>query len=202
MCIPLVLEGVILEVLLYVYMCIYAIYVVCINVCNYWVASVSTWVSAHMHVCICACMRMCVRHAYVCLFILSFFYFQSRPSMFGCLSQLVVNARILNLMSPDQSEGTLGCPSAVSNVASFSGNGYVQLMDSWTPGEHFTVTLSFRTTTCFGILFYLANTDEFVRDYISLELIDGRVSQPICRAVCTNALVCDWYVCVYFGIFF
>lgn len=99
----------------------------------------------------------------------------SRPSMFGCLSQLVVNARILNLMSPDQSEGTLGCPSAVSNVASFSGNGYVQLMDSWTPGERFTVTLSFRTTTCFGILFYLANTDEFVRDYISLELIDGRI---------------------------
>ena len=122
---------------------------------------------------------------------------QSRPSVVGCFSQLIVNRRTLDLSSPDSREGAFGCPSVVSNVASFGGSGYVQLMDSWFPGERFEVSLQFRTTVCDGILFYLANTDIDNGDYILLELVDGRVSSYpwvcILTRVCRSVFM---YVCV------
>lgn len=98
--------------------------------------------------------------------------------MIACFSQLSVNLKPFDLSAPLGSQGVTDCPAMVTNEATFSGNGFVQILDAFSPGVAFTVSLWFRTAVCDGILFYLANLDPSATDYTSLELIAGVVSSP------------------------
>ena len=110
--------------------------------------------------------------------------------MVACFSLLSVNTKPLDLSAPLDSRGITACPASITNEATFSGNGFVQILDAFSPGVAFSVSLGFRTTVCDGILFYLANLDPTANDYTSLELIAGDVSTPYHMYVCVYQNVC------------
>ena len=121
--------------------------------------------------------------------------------MIACFSQLSVNLKPFDLSAPLGSQGVTDCPAMVTNEATFSGNGFVQILDAFSPGIAFTVSLWFRTAVCDGILFYLANLDPSATDYTSLELIAGVVSSryishmriPLTmNYICTYVSTVDW----------
>lgn len=104
--------------------------------------------------------------------------------MIACFSQLSVNTKPYDLSAPLDSQGvTDSCPASVANEATFGVDGFVQIIDAFSPGVAFSVSLWFRTAVCDGILFYLANLDPAADDYTSLELIAGDVSIP--HSTCT-----------------
>jgi hypothetical protein len=95
------------------------------------------------------------------------------PSTLGCVLSLSINGVYTNLSSPQASSGTEECRGFYTNVATFSGSGYLQLLDEVSGGVHLSVTFDLRTTSCTGLLLYTASSVH--PDHLVLELVDGVV---------------------------
>lgn len=96
------------------------------------------------------------------------------PSTLGCFNALSLNGGYYNLLSDRvASNGIEQCRASYVSAAMFNGSSYSNILSSYSVGVNFNLSIALKTSTCSGLLAYVASAA--VSDFVALELYNGNV---------------------------